>query len=185
MADFIFATSNDHKVKTARAVCEQFGLSFQRKNMDLVEIQSDSGEMIAKHKVDQAYETFQSPVAVTDDSWIIPGLGGFPGPYMKYINQWLRPSDFLRLTATLKDRRIIMRHIIAYKDNSQGKLFTADIEGLLLNEVRGKSVIPHFSVISLDNGQTSVAETEVNGTTAIALLPNAWHQFCEYLKISL
>lgn len=181
MTDFVFATSNDHKVKTAEAVCAQFGLKFTHKNMDLQEIQSDNGEAIARYKVEQAFAVCQQPVAVTDDSWLIPGLNGFPGPYMKYINQWFSPADFLRLTKDLADRRMIMRHIIAYKDAHDEKVFSVDIPGVLLKKVRGNSIIPHFAIVSFDGGASSVAEAEANGTLAVADGPNAWQGFCQWL----
>jgi XTP/dITP diphosphohydrolase len=184
MADFTFVTSNDHKVMTAKAVCGQFGLTFERKNMDLIEIQSDTGEPIASNKAGQAYEAYKRPVTITDDSWIIPGLNGFPGPYMKYINQWFKPEDFLRLVTPLQDRSIIMRQIIVYQDERRKKIFAVDLEGTLLREARGSSIIPHFSIISFDGGKHSVAEAEVGGLSVISGLSNAWHQVCEWLKSS-
>lgn len=75
-----------------------------------------------------------------------------------------------------------MRHVIAYKDKDSEKLFTADIEALLLKEVRGKSVIPHFAVISFDGGKHSAAEAEDTALMAISQKPNAWHQLCEWLQ---
>jgi XTP/dITP diphosphohydrolase len=182
MSDFTFVTSNDHKVRTAQTVCRDFGLTLERKNMDLLEIQSDSGEEIARFKVEQAYQAVQAPVAVTDDNWLIPGLNGFPGPYMKYINQWLKPEDFLNLTRSLEDRRIIMRHIIAYKDNFREKLFSVDIEAIILKQIQGSSVIPHFAVISFDGGGESAAEAETTGTSVVANRPNAWHEFCSWFN---
>jgi XTP/dITP diphosphohydrolase len=182
MADFTFVTSNPHKVLTAEAVCKQFGVFFDHKKMDLEEIQADNGEDIAKHKVAQAFEAVKSPVTVTDDNWAIPGLRGFPGPYMRYINKWFTSEDFVRLTKSLEDRRIIMKHIIAYKDSKTEKVFSAKIEAILLKEARGESIIPHFAVISLDGGKHSAAEAEADGTMAIASLPNAWHQFCSWLN---
>jgi XTP/dITP diphosphohydrolase len=131
MADFTFVTSNDHKVKTAEAVCQQFKLTFEHKNMDLLEIQSDSGEDIARFKVEQAFKACQNPVAITDDSWLIPGLGGFPGPYMKDVNRWFKPQDFINLTESLADRRMIMHQVIAYKDEDNEKIFSTDIEASL------------------------------------------------------
>ena len=178
--DFTFVTSNDHKVLTAEAVCREFDLAFDRQNIDLVEIQADNGEVIAADKALQAYETFKRPVAVTDDSWSIPGLTGFPGPYMKYINQWFAHEDFLRLTKDLKDRRMTMRHIIAYRDSQTEKVFSVEILASLLKEIRGTSQIPHFTLVSLD-GKRSVAEAEAEmGQSAFASLPNAWHDFCEW-----
>jgi XTP/dITP diphosphohydrolase len=181
MADFLFVTSNEHKVLTAKAVCNRYGFSFERKNLDFIEIQSDKGEEIAIQKVQDAYQAFKEPVAITDDSWHIPGLRGFPGPYMKYINQWFKADDFLRLTSQLTDRRIIMEHIIVYKDDKVERVFKADISGTLLKESRGKSTIPHFSVISFDGGKKSVAETELSGVTDISKHINAWDYFCKWL----
>lgn len=180
---FTFVTSNDHKVMTATAVCQKYGVAFERKNLDLTEIQADNGEVIALGKVRQAYEACQSPVAITDDSWLVYGLNGFPGPYMKYINQWFTPDDFLRLTKDLKDRRITLRHIIVYKDASEEKVFSVDIDGVLLAEVRGSSVIPHFALVSFDGGKRSVAEAEAaDDAAALVNHPNAWDQLCEWLE---
>jgi len=180
MPRFIFVTSNEHKVKTAKVMCDKYNISFGRENIDIVEIQS-SGEEIALDKARQAYKKFKSPVVVTDDSWNIPGLNGFPGAYMRYVNQWLKPKDFINLTHGLSDRRIIMEHVIAYKDSDNEKIFTTNIPGVLLTESRGSSIIPHFSVMSFDGGKTSVAESEKGDNVALESLPNSWKPLCEWL----
>jgi inosine/xanthosine triphosphate pyrophosphatase family protein len=201
-ADFTFVTSNDHKVLTARAVCQEFGLRFTRQKADLVEIQSDDAAAIARDKARQAFLLVQrpnvkgsiaqgpiakgpkGPVVITDDNWLIPGLRGFPGPYMKYVNHWFTPEDFIRLTKDLADRTIIMRHVIVYRDAQLEKVFSVDIPGTLLKQARGSSVIPHFAIMSFD-GQHSVAEAEADGhTSAVARQPNAWHQLCAWLAAS-
>lgn len=182
MPDFTFVTSNDHKVKTAEAVCGPASIVFDHKRMDLLEIQAEDGEDVARHKVQQAFEACQSPVVVTDDSWNIPGLRGFPGPYMRYVNHWFTPEDFVNLTRDLDDRRIIMRQILAYKDAQTEKVFAVDIPATMLEEPHGESVITHFKVISLDGGQHSVAEAEAGGSSAIAGQANAWHDFCDWFQ---
>ena len=70
----------------------------------------------------EAYNALQSPLVVTDDSWIIPGLNGFPGPYMKQVNDWFTPDDWLHLTSGLADRRVILRQIIVYQDSTGQRL---------------------------------------------------------------
>jgi XTP/dITP diphosphohydrolase len=182
MADFTFVTSNNHKLLTAKTVCGQFGIAFDHQATDIVEIQADDGAVIALDKARQAFELVKGPVAVTDDNWAIPALNGFPGPYMRYMNQWLTPADWLNLTRDLEDRRINMRHVIAYKDRQAEKIFSVEIKMKLLKEVRGTSPIDHFAIISAD-GIHSVAETESNsGKTVFSDQPNAWHQLCDWLK---
>ncbi|MDB5164814.1 MAG: RdgB/HAM1 family non-canonical purine pyrophosphatase, dITP/XTP pyrophosphatase, partial [Candidatus Saccharibacteria bacterium] len=105
MADFTFVTSNQHKVMTAKIICDKYGVTFDSKDLDIVEVQDDDGEVIAADKARQAFEMCASPVVVNDTTWIIPGLNGWPGPYMKQMNTWFTPDDFVRLTAHLKDRR--------------------------------------------------------------------------------
>lgn len=182
MSRFIFVTSNYHKVRIAKAVCDQAGIAFERQNVEFVEIQYDKAEEIALHKVRQAYEKFGKAVAVTDDSWIWPGLNGFPGPYMKYMNQWLTTGDFINLTKSLKDRRATMRQVVAYKDKNNEKVFAADIEGVLLQQAQGESAIAHFPIVSFDGGKHSLAEDEETRIEAISEINNAWHQLCEWLQ---
>lgn len=170
------------KVAIATETCGRHDVSFARKHVDLIEIQSDSGEVIASHKAEQAYQLIKAPIAITDDSWLIPALGGFPGPYMKYINQWLRPEDILRIMYGLTDRRIILRQIVVYQDKHGQKMFSCDIPGLLLEEARGTASIPLFSVISFDGGKHSAAEQTRDGYTSIQDHKTAWDDVCEWLK---
>ena len=182
MPGFTFVTSNDHKVKTAEAVCGPANITFDHKRIDLLEIQAADGEEVARHKVQQAFEACNSPVVVTDDNWNIPALRGFPGPYMRYVNQWFEPEDFVNLTRGLADRQIIMRHILAYKDANKEKIFAVDIPATMLKEPRGESLITHFKVISLDDGKSSAAEAEADGSSVIASQANAWHDFCDWFQ---
>ena len=183
MADLHFVTTNDHKLLAATEVCSQFGIKLIRHNLELQEIQADNGEAIALHKVRQAYDKLISPVVITDDSWLIPGLNGFPGPYMKYMVDWLSIEDFVRLTSQLKDRRIILRQIIAYQDDRQAKVFSLDIEGVLLTEPRGASPIPHFSITSFDGGAHSAAELWSTGSSSISERRTAWHALIAWLTM--
>ncbi len=182
MSDFTFVTTNEHKVRTAEVVCRQFGISFDRANLELVEIQADNGEDIVWHKVDQAFQQLQKPVVVTDNSWSIPGLKGFPGPYMKYMNEWFTPEDFLRLTKPLQDRRIILHQLLAYQDKNEQKLFATDITGVLLKEIRGSSKFPHFTITSFDGGKHSFPEQSDHGEPTEYNQRLAWHDLCEWLK---
>lgn len=178
----LFATTNDHKYATAQHVCSQFGITVERKQLDITEIQSDNGEEVAVHKAQEAYDRLGEPVVVTDDSWLIHGLNGFPGPYMKYMNQWLSAEDFLRLTSSLSDRSTVLRQIVAYADGNKPRIFSVDIACLLLHEARGESKYPIFQIASFDGGKHSAAEISAAGYTAINDHHTAWHELCEWLK---
>lgn len=184
MSDFTFVTSNNIKVQAATAACNEFGISFDRTVIDFIEIQSSQGAPIARHKAEQAYSQLHKPIVITDDSWIIPALNGFPGPYMKQVNDWFSIEDWLRLTRDLTDRRMILRQIIVYQDSRQQRLFSCDLEAVMLRESRSATGIKHFSIISFDGGQHSAAELSERGESPIKHLPNSWHGLCKWLQKS-
>lgn len=179
--ELIFITGNDNKIQTARAVCDRFGIYLHHKNLDIPEIQAEDGNVIAKDKARQAFEILHESVVVTDDSWIIPGLGGFPGPYMKFMNQWFSCEDWLRLTAPLADRRIVLRQVVAFHGPKAQQSFSVSLEGTLLREIRGNSHYPHLTIASFDKAGRSIAEINASGKSAIAHQHTAWHDLCEWL----
>jgi len=182
MSDFTFVTSNDIKVHAAGVACAEFDITFDRENIEFVEIQSSEGEAIARHKASQAYDQLKRPIVVTDDSWITPGLHGFPGPYMKQVNDWFTTDDWLHLTHDLTDRRMILRQIVVYQDAKEQRVFTSDLEAIILHEARSTTGIKHFSIISFDGGKHSAAELVERGESSIRHLQNSWHDLCKWLQ---
>lgn len=86
MKPILFVTSNPVKFKTAQNICSKAGLTLTNLSMDIPEIQAESGEIVARDKALRVYEELKQPILISDDSWMIPGLKGFPGPYMKSVN---------------------------------------------------------------------------------------------------
>ena len=180
MATLQFATTSNVKFVAALEICHEHHIELTQVALDLLEIQSDNGEAIARHKAMAAFKELRIPLVVSDDSWIIPGLKGFPGPYMKYVNEWFTPADFLRLTVDLEDRQIILRQEVVYQDATQQKAFTADIPCRLLKAIRGDSEYPHLTLTSID-GRHSFAEIIAAGGSGLAGTRSVWHELCEWL----
>lgn len=182
MKQVVFVTSNEFKFKHAQHMTEPAGITLVHKHMDLQEIQSESGEEITRYKAGQAYDKLQHPVVVNDDTWLIPGLNGFPGPYMKSMNEWLTAQDWLNLTRPLKDRRIILQQHIVYQDAHGQHYFLQEIEGILLDEIRSSHKHAHLAITSFDNGAHSGAElVDANLPAVNPSTPTAWHKFSDWL----
>lgn len=178
-----FVTSNDYKFRHAMHILSTKGVELTRQHMDLDELQTPNGEILVRHKAQQAFNALRKPVVVNDDTWIIPGLQGFPGPYMKDINGWLTPEDWLRLTRDLDDRRITLRQNTMYMDADGQHYFSKDINGTLLTEIRGVNKFPHLTIMTFneDTGR-SAAEIIADGRPAIsANTPTSWHDFADWL----
>lgn len=180
-----FATSNKEKLLIAQIVCEQAGIQVRQELIDIDEIQSEDAELIVRDKVMRAYDSLGSPVVVSDDSWDIPALNGFPGAYMKSINTWFAPDDFLRLMANIEDRTIILHQYLAFTDGTKIEIFKNDIVGSIVNMAKGVNVkSPNMSVIALDadSGKT-IAEVFEQGEVAVSKRyknrRDVWHELVE------
>ena len=178
----IFSTGNESKFLAADKICSKYGVKVIQNSLEIDEIQSEDAEKIVIDKVDKAYDLIKQPVIVSDDSWAIPGLGGFPGPYMKSMNHWFKPQDFINITQHLKDRRIFLDCYLAYKDSTQTKIFHRRREGAILTEPKGKSEFANHLVVSMseDNGLT-IAEIYERGLYGENRdVEKVWHDFIDW-----
>lgn len=167
MSSLVFATGNASKFEIARAACEPLGLSLTQTALAIDEIQGEDGEVIARDKAKKAFALVGKPVVVCDNSWAIPGLNGFPGPYMKSVAHWLTAENFLNLTRPLKDRRIILIDLLAYCDSSEMRIFRQEFTAELLPDSRGSYGISIDKIVTMpgDNG-LSIAEVYDRGIPA-------------------
>lgn len=180
-----FVTSNQIKFDSAAALLEPFDIKLERVEHDFTEIQA-SGEQIARHKAQAAFGFYQKPLIVSDDTWEIPALRGFPGAYMHPVNDWFTAGDWLRLMHGIADRRIILRQNIVYQDGRGQQFFSFDQTGVLLTEARGDSKYTNLTIISFTGGRTSRAEDIAAGETMVGreAINTGWQQLGEWLKSS-
>ena len=129
MEQIIFSTGNNRKVQEARAACTRFDIIVIQKELAIDEIQSHSPVDIAIHKAQEAYALLGAPVVINDSSWNIPALNGFPGGYMKDVNEWLETDDSLNLMNAKSDRRVCTTEHVVYRDSADTKIFTKAIWG--------------------------------------------------------
>jgi XTP/dITP diphosphohydrolase len=137
MSEILFVTGNNRKVAEARAACDDFHIDVKQVTVHIDEIQSHNSLDISMHKAEDAYKQILSPVVITDSSWSIPALNGFPGGYMKDVAQWFKPEDFINLIQSKQDRRICFTETIVYVDAGQTKVFSKEYTGVISTEPRG------------------------------------------------
>ncbi len=182
-----FVTGNAKKFAMARASCTPHGIELVQLVLDIDEIQGEDPRAIIKAKAEQAYHLVNKPVVVSDDSWYIHALNGFPGPYMKSINHWFEPQDFLNLLRDKNNRRGMVAQLLAYYDGKSFEIFRKDVSGSFANDIRGTMADPIRNVFCVDgdNGMT-LAEVEaaglINSSERLARHPNPWDDFAAWLK---
>jgi len=133
MKPISFATGNVEKIAMAKTICEEVGISIEPIQIEIDEIQGEDPELIIRDKAIKAYEVAKRPVIVSDDSWSFNALNGFPGAYMKSINEWFEPEDFLNLMKDKTDRGVVYKQYLAYMDDSQIKIFKNEMPGVIID----------------------------------------------------
>lgn len=125
-------------------------------SFEATEIQSESCEEIAKHTALEVARHLGEPCIVTDAGFFIPALNGFPGPFLKYINQYLNEAQILRLLDENSDRRAYFADALAldYPDGT-AKVYTQRIEGRLAREGEYESSDWSANSLFIPEGETT------------------------------
>jgi non-canonical purine NTP pyrophosphatase (RdgB/HAM1 family) len=118
MKEIIFATGNSGKVASLRAYLKGHDLDIKvvQKSLDLIEPQANTASEVAAVKAKQAYAIVKQPVLVDDSSFHIYALGGFPGPYIKYMLETVGIEGILSFMEGKKDRRAYFMSSLVFVD---------------------------------------------------------------------
>jgi XTP/dITP diphosphohydrolase len=159
--EIIFCTSNPQKFAMGDSVCKKLGIKLiQQDSVDLDEVQSEDPHYVAVRKAKDAFKALGRPLLVSDDSWQIHGLKGFPGVYAKSVNEWFTPEDFIRLTRDLGNRTVSLVQKLVYKDEHQLKAFTHEVQGVLLKEAQGHNGSTIQKVVSFEKDDSLLSVSE-------------------------
>jgi len=184
MKQILFATGNSRKISEASATLQSYDIEVKPISVDIDEIQHHDPAEITKAKARAAYAVTHEPVVVSDTSWEIPALGGFPGGYMKDIGAWLEAEDWLALMARHDDKTIYCHEHVAYFDGEQLQHFASTYTGTFIDEARGR-IDDNESferVVTLYGGKT-MAEQLADGLVASAGESlDHWKQFGGWLS---
>lgn len=182
MSSLTFVTGNTEKFAIGKAACQTHGIQLIQANLDIDEVQSEDPAYVVRHKAERAYELIGSPVVVSDDAWSTPAIKGFPGPYMKSIDYWFTPQNWLDLMRNAEDRRIILIQQLAYYDGSMYELITKEYTGYVLHEARGNYGKTLQKVVTMpgDNGLSiaEVYDTAVDHKTREVAA--GWHELMKW-----
>lgn len=129
-----FVTSNPHK---AIEVAHLFGSSVRRVDLDLPEIQASSLDAIVCAKLDAAKELSPHPVAVEDVSLELVALGGFPGPYVRWLIGSAGGEGLAEMARGLRTREAVARCLVGLWDGQSTHLTEGTVSGEVLVEPRG------------------------------------------------
>ncbi|QAA33593.1 non-canonical purine NTP pyrophosphatase [Clostridium manihotivorum] len=131
----IYVTGNSVKFEVALNAFNNTGVNIIQMKLDTPEIQSKSVQEVAMYSARWASKQTSKSVIVTDAGFYIEALNGFPGPFIKYVNEWFSADDFINLVKGKSDRSIFIQDCLAYcHPDSEPITFTGTYRGRLATQ---------------------------------------------------
>jgi len=132
----VFVTSNHRKLQEAEAV---LGRTLDHCELDLPELQTLDLEEVVRAKARTAWERLGRPVLVEDTSLELAGLGGFPGPLIRWLLVSVGPEGICRIANSFDDVRATARCLICATDGAAEVFGEGVVEGAIAPSPRGDS----------------------------------------------
>jgi non-canonical purine NTP pyrophosphatase (RdgB/HAM1 family) len=133
--ELVFVTSNPGKLREAEAV---LGCSLDHRPVDIEEIQSLDLEEIVRLKAESAHRELGRPVLVEDTSLELAGLGGFPGPLIRWLLTSVGPEGICRIAHCFSDPRATVRCIVCAVDGRDTVMGVGVVHGEIARTPRGR-----------------------------------------------
>jgi len=133
---WVFVTSNLNKWHEAQRI---LGYAIERAELELDELQGEGVAEIAVRKAHDAYAKLGRPVIVEDAGFELFGLGGFPGPYIKFWEKLGGLESLCRAADGLADRRVRAVCALGTCSEAGSQVVEGAVEGLLALHPRGTS----------------------------------------------
>ena len=137
--DIYFVTGNKLKFEVASSYFDKSGannfFNLVQLKLPCPEIQDTNVEVIALESAKWAYKNSRKPVIKADAGLYISALSGFPGPFIRYINQWLSAEDLLNLMTGKRVRKAIFRDTLAFIYKDMSNFFVSDTLGQISDKV--------------------------------------------------
>lgn len=138
MRTVYFVTTNPGKVISFQSALAGYPINIYPVSLELNEPQAPTTAAVAGFKVYEAYKQLKRAVAVIDGGFCVPSLGGFPGPYAKYILDTIGINGILRLVGS--DRRCYFESTLAYMDGhlTDPMFFSDSVHGRIASLSKNK-----------------------------------------------
>lgn len=183
MTTILFATGNSRKITEASATLAPYDIAVEPVRVEIDEIQHHDPAEITKAKARAAYAVTGQPVVVSDTSWAVPALGGFPGGYMKDVSIWWNADNWLDIMRHQDDKRILCLEHVAYYDGNELRHFEQRYEGRFIDEKRGRvhEAEAIEQVVILYGDKTMAEQLADGGIASAGEELGHWTQFGEWL----
>jgi len=135
MKEVTMVTGNLGKWKIASDIFNKYNIALLHEKTDTPEIQSHDVEDVSKYSAIFAAQKLNKCVIKSDVGYYIESLGGFPGPFVKYINNMLSSEDILNMMKDKTNRTILLKECLTYATPSGEFKQFINVEKATISEV--------------------------------------------------
>lgn len=181
-----FATSNQGKVREARAVLAPLGIEVVPFDGKGVEIQAETVREVAAYSARAAAGKYGIALFVEDAGLFVESLGGFPGPSSSYVFRTIGIGGLLRLLESGASRRARFMSAVAYcEPGGEPSVFEGIVRGRISASARGRNGFGFDPVFVPSRGRRSFGELTLGEKCAVSHRGEALRKFAEwYLRPS-
>lgn len=147
---WVLVTSNLNKWREAERMV---GFDLARVELELDELQAESVQVVALAKARAAFAELARPVIVEDAGIELAGLGGFPGPFIKYWEKLGGLESICRTADGLGDRRVRAVCALAICSELGSEVVEGAVDGTLAAHPRGSAGFG-WDAIFIPSGET-------------------------------
>lgn len=179
----IFITGNKGKWQIANDVFSKYGIKLDYQKIDTPEIQTLVVEGVAEYSAKYASKKLNAAVIVSDVAYYIEGLGGFPGPFIKFINQTLTAEQILDLMKNVKDRSMVIKECLTLAIPGQEPVsFTCSLNTTIADYAAGEG--SSIDKVMILDGYTEpkglLSEEEIHEFFSKSL--STYHDMAKYIQ---
>ena len=178
----VFVTGNELKFQVAAQALQGSGISLEQKSLPVPEIQSRHLEEIASWSADWACRQLSQSVVVTDAGFSIEALNGFPGPFIKFVNEWFSAEDYLSLMRDKPNRRVIAQDCLAYcQPGEKPIVFNKFYSGEMATKPGRQNGTPMDQLFIPEGYSLPISDIPVDEMVAYWSNATTWHELRRYL----
>ncbi len=179
--EVVFVTTNPGKMWEATEIGKEFGIKFVQDKAAVDEVQSADLEEIAAKCAKDAWAQVKKPLIVDDSGVFVEALKGFPGPYSSYVYTTIGVDGVLKLLEGVKNRKALMRSVVAYTDGKTVTTFTGEVDGKIITEKRGKGGFGYDPVFVPAGAEKTFSEDD-DYKMQVSHRARSIREFCEWVS---
>ena len=152
----------------------RLGFPLERIDLDLAEVQALDPAVVARAKVESAWERLRRPVVVEDSGLEIRAWGGFPGALVKWLEKSAGLEGIARMLDPFPDRSARAVCALAAFDGEHLVTARGEAGGVIAPAPRGGKGFGWDSLFVPDGSSRTFAEMEPAEKDSVSHRGRAW-----------